>query len=53
MEPVKYEQPVVTDYGSLAELTANNAIPAFVDVPQGTPIGTDPVVGNDPFPEMS
>jgi len=53
MEPVKYEQPTVTDYGNLAELTANNAIPAFVDVPQGTPIGTDPVVGNDPFPEMS
>jgi hypothetical protein len=25
-----------------------------VDVPQGTPInGIDPVVGDDPFPEMS
>jgi hypothetical protein len=53
MKPVTYEQPTVTDYGNLAELTANNAIPAFVDVPQGTPIGDGPVVGNDPFPEMS
>jgi hypothetical protein len=53
MEPVKYEQPTVTDYGDLAELTANNAIPQFVDVPQGTPIGPDPVVGDDPFPQMS
>ena len=53
MERVKYEQPALTDYGSLAELTANNAIPAFVDVPQGTPIGDGPVVGDDPFPEMS
>ena len=53
MERVKYEQPALTDYGSLAELTANNAIPAFVDVPQGTPVGTDPVVGSDPDPQMS
>lgn len=48
-----YESPTVTDYGDLQELTANNAIPAFVDVPQGTPVGTDPIVGDDPFPEMS
>ena len=53
MEPMRYEQPTVTDYGDLAEMTANNAIPQFVDVPQGTPIGTDPVVGSDPFPQMS
>jgi hypothetical protein len=49
-----YETPVVKDYGDLQEITANNAIPMFVDVPQGTPInGIDPVVGDDPFPEMS
>ena len=53
MERARYEQPTVTDYGNLAELTANNAVPAFVDVPQGTPISDGPVVGNDPFPEMS
>ena len=53
MERTTYEQPTVTDYGDLAELTANNAIPQFVDVPQGTPIGPDPVVGDDPFPQMS
>lgn len=53
MERTRYEQPTVTDYGNLAEMTANNAIPQFVDVPQGTPIGTDPVVGSDPFPQMS
>ena len=48
-----YESPTVTDYGDLQEITANNAVPAFVDVPQGTPVGTDPIVGDDPFPEMS
>ena len=53
MEPVKYEQPTITDYGDLAEVTANNAVPQFVDVPQGTPIGPDPVVGSDPYPQMS
>jgi hypothetical protein len=53
MEPVRYEQPKISDLGDLAELTANNAIPQFVDVPQGTPVGTEPVVGNDPFPQMS
>jgi hypothetical protein len=50
----KYEAPVVTDYGDLQELTANNAIPQFVDVPQGTPVvGEGPIVGDEPFPNMS
>jgi hypothetical protein len=49
-----YESPTVTDYGDLQEITANNAIPQFADVPQGTPvIGDGPIVGDDPFPEMS
>jgi hypothetical protein len=48
-----YEAPMVTDYGDLKDLTANNAIPMFVDVPQGTQVGVDPVIGDDPFPEMS
>ena len=38
------------DYGDLQELTANNAIPAFVDVPQGTPITDGPIVGDDRVP---
>ena len=49
----KYETPTLTDYGDLAEITANNAIPMFVDVPQGTPVTPGPIVGDDPFPEMS
>ena len=53
MERVKYEPPTLTDHGSLAELTANNTIPQFVDVPQGTPIAAGPIVGSEPFPEMS
>jgi hypothetical protein len=53
MHEPKYETPTVTDYGDLEEITANNAIPQFVDVPQGTPISADPIVGSDPFPEMS
>jgi hypothetical protein len=53
MHKPKYEVPAVTDYGDLQEVTANNAIPAFVDVPQGTPISDGPIVGDDPFPEMS
>jgi hypothetical protein len=48
-----YEQPTVADYGDLTELTANNAVPAFVDVPQGTPVSQGPVVGDEPFPQMS
>ena len=53
MPDKSYEAPRVTDYGDLKDLTANNAIPMFVDVPQGTQVGTDPIVGDDPFPEMS
>ncbi len=53
MQTPNYESPTVTDYGDLQEITANNAIPQFVDVPQGTPIGDGPIVGDDPFPEMS
>jgi hypothetical protein len=47
----KYEAPKVTDYGDLEELTANNNVPLFVDVPQGTPAQPGPIVGSDPFPE--
>lgn len=46
----KYEAPELTDLGQLQDLTANNAVPAFVDVPQGTPVGQGPIVGDDPFP---
>jgi len=53
MQKPTYETPTIADYGDLEEITANNAIPAFVDVPQGTPIGEGPIVGDDPFPEMS
>ena len=49
----RYESPTVIDYGDLQEITANNAIPQFVDVPQGTPIDGSPIVGDDPFPEAS
>jgi hypothetical protein len=41
-----YESPEVSDYGDLQELTANNSSPAFVDVPQGTPIAVQ-VDGDD------
>jgi len=49
-----YETPIVKDYGDLQELTANNQIVAFVDVPQGTPV-TNPidVVGDEADPGMS
>jgi hypothetical protein len=53
MHEPTYETPTVIDYGDLEEITANNAIPQFVDVPQGTPITPGPIVGSDPFPEMS
>ena len=53
MQTPKYEAPTVADYGDLAEITANNGIPMFVDVPQGTQVGTDPIVGSEPFPQMS
>jgi hypothetical protein len=41
----EYETPVVTDYGTLRDLTANNGTPVVVDVPQGSPVGTGPIVG--------
>jgi hypothetical protein len=53
MQEKKYEEPTITDYGDLQEITANNAVPQFVDVPQGTPISDGPIVGSDPFPQMS
>lgn len=53
MHEKKYEEPTIADYGDLAEITANNAIPQFSDVPQGTPISDGPIVGSDPFPQMS
>jgi hypothetical protein len=53
MHTPKYEAPTVVDYGDLEEITANNAIPAFVDVPQGTAISDGPIVGDEPFPQMS
>jgi hypothetical protein len=52
-EAGRYDEPAVSDYGDLAELTANNAIPQFVDVPQGSPATPGPIVGSDPHPEMS
>ena len=48
-----YEEPTIADYGDLCEITANNAVPQFVDVPQGTPITAGPIVGDEPFPQMS
>jgi len=53
MQTPDYEGPTITDYGDLQEITANNAIPQFSDVPQGTPISDGPIVGSDPFPQMS
>jgi hypothetical protein len=53
MDTPSYEAPRVTDYGDLEELTANNAIPTFVDVPQGSPATPGPIVGDDPYPDMS
>ena len=54
MQTPGYQSPQIEDYGDLEEITANNAIPQFVDVPQGTPIiGEGPIVGDDPFPGMS
>jgi hypothetical protein len=53
MDNPAYETPRVEDYGDLADLTANNAIPVFVDVPQGSPATPGPIVGDEPFPEMS
>jgi hypothetical protein len=53
MQDREYEEPAITDYGDLQEITANNAVPQFSDVPQGTPISDGPIVGSDPFPQMS
>ena len=53
MDKPGYEAPRVTDYGDLQELTANNGVPVFVDVPQGTPVTPGPVFGSDPNPQMS
>ena len=48
MQGKNYETPQVSDYGDLQELTASNNQPVFVDVPQGTPIGSVPaIVGDD------
>lgn len=43
-----YEPPTVTDYGRLRDLTANDGVPVFVDVPQGTPVMGNTIVGSDP-----
>ena len=47
----EYQAPIVTDYGDLAEITASNNIPEFVDVPQGTPVDpnnpTNGIIGNN------
>ena len=53
MQTPGYEEPTITDYGDLQEITANNAVPQFVDVPQGTPVTAGPIVGDEPFPQMS
>ena len=53
MQTPNYESPTVTDYGNLEEITANNAIPEFVDVPQGTPVPGNVIVGDEPFPAAS
>ena len=45
-----YETPVVQDLGTVQELTANDGIPVFVDVPQGTPVLGNTIVGSDPDP---
>lgn len=48
----EYSAPVVRSMGSVRELTANDGVPRFVDVPQGTPVGGT-IVGSDPNPSMS
>lgn len=42
-----YEPPAITDYGRLRDLTENDGIPVFVDVPQGTPVMGNTIVGSD------
>ena len=46
----KYETPEITEYGHLKDLTANDGVPQFVDVPQGTIVMGQPIVGSDPNP---
>jgi hypothetical protein len=53
MRRAGYEEPTITDHGDLHAITANNAVPQFVDVPQGTPVTAGPIVGDEPFPQMS
>jgi hypothetical protein len=43
-----YDAPTIVDYGNLRDLTQNDNVPSFVDVPQGTPVGQGPIVGSDP-----
>jgi len=49
----EYESPRMDDYGQLKDITANDGDPVFVDVPQGTPVLGQPIVGSDPNPPMS
>lgn len=46
----EYKQPKVRDLGSVQAMTANDGIPVFVDVPQGTPVLGNTIVGSDPSP---
>lgn len=41
-----YESPVLTDYGQLTDITANDGAPQFVDVPQGTPVTGQQIIGS-------
>ena len=47
----EYETPTVSDYGDLQDLTASDNVPAFVDVPQGTPVDpgnpTNGIIGDN------
>ena len=52
-EQREYEQPTITDYGRLRDLTENDGTPVVVDVPQGTPVTAGPIVGSDAFPGAS
>lgn len=45
-----YGAPQVKDLGTVQELTANDGLPIFVDVPQGTPVLGNTIVGSDPNP---
>lgn len=43
-----YKAPTVKDLGTVQELTASDGNPVFVDVPQGTPVLGQPIVGTNP-----